>query len=262
MPARRPKGPEAPRFRVPRRTAIRADRRGGCLDGFRRPEAGERSAAQAYLHSQRSHPAHQHDARSRHRARGGGRERPRAHRRPPRRRRHRRRRGDARGLPPLRPHPGAGAGDVGHARRQCPPVRAPARAARTPAGRRPAGLLRLARHRALAGALPDLAGHPDAPPRRRCRQLLPRRKGGRSGVHRRGRGGAGAVRGPGRGGDRQRPHAPRRAAGAGRPRGPRRDLAGRGRGSRCPRRPYGLAQPRGAAHRREPADPRPSDRAA
>ena len=143
-----------------------------------------------------------------------------------------------------------------------PPVRAPARAARTLAGRRPAGLLPLARHRARAGAPPDLAGHADAPPRRRRRQLLPRREGGRRRVHRRGRGGAGAVRGPGRRRGRQRPHAPRRAAGAGRPRCPGRDLPGRGRRARRPRRPSGVAQPRGAADRREPADPRPSDRAA
>ena len=93
--------------------------------------------------------------------------------------------------------------------------------------------------------LADLPGHADAPPRRRRRQLLPRREGRRQRVHRRRRRGAGAVRVAGRGGDRQRPHAPRRAAGGGRPRGPGRDLAGRRRGLRPAERPAGIAQPRG-----------------
>ena len=75
-----------------------------------------------------------------------------------------------------------------------------------------------------------------------CRQLLSRREGGRAGVHGRGRGGPGAVRLAGGDGDRQRPHAPRRAAGPGRPGGPGRHLAGRGGGVRCQQRPAGVVQ--------------------
>ena len=69
----------------------------------------------------------------------------------------------------------------------------------------------------------------------------------------------GAVRVPGRGGDRQRPPAPSRAAGAGRPGGPGRYLPGGRRGLRCPDRPSGLAQPGGEADRRRagPAGPLP-----
>ena len=59
-----------------------------------------------------------------------------------------------------------------------------------------------------------------------------------------------------RGSDRQRPHAPRGTAGAGRPQSPGRDHAGRGRGLRREQRPAGIAQPRGEADRREPANAR------
>ena len=57
-----------------------------------------------------------------------------------------------------------------------------------------------ARVRPLAGlllradAVQDLPGHADASPRRACGQLLPRREGGGAGLHRRGRGGADALR--------------------------------------------------------------------
>ena len=75
-------------------------------------------------------------------------------------------------------------------------------------------------------------------------------KEGGARVHGGGRGGPGAVRLAGGDGGRQRAHAPRRAAGPGRPGGPGRHLAGRGGGVRCPDRPPGVVQPRGAADRR------------
>ena len=81
------------------------------------------------------------------------------------------------------------------------------------------------------------------------------REGGRAGVHGRGRRGAGAVRLAGGDGDRQRPHAPRRATGAGRPRGAGRHLTGRRGGVRRPERPAAVVQPRGAADRRGLAQP-------
>ena len=101
---------------------------------------------------------------------------------------------------------------------------------------------------------PVLPGRADAPSRHPGRQLLPRREGRRTGVHRRGRRAPGAVRRAGGDGDRQRAHAPRRAAGPLRPRRPGRHLAGRRRGVRCPDRPSGVSQsgdqahPRGSAH--------------
>ena len=57
-------------------------------------------------------------------------------------------------------------------------------------------------------------------------------QGGRGDVHRRGRGGAGAVRLAGRLGNRQRAHPPRRAPRPGGPGGAGRDVAGRGAGAR------------------------------
>ena len=227
-----------------RREHSRRSARRGALTDFRRPEAVDRGAARAHLHAERSHPAHQRDARPRHRPHRGGRERPRADRRPLRGRRHHRRGGRAQRLRALRQHARPGAGSLRLAR-QRPPVPAAARAAGAFAGQRPAGLSPLARHRALAGV-----------------QLLPRRERGRAGIQRRGRGGVRALRLAGRGHGSSTPA--RTAASS------RRGLISRpwsrprrsGRGSRRARRPPGVAQSRGEAARREPASVRPSDRAA
>ena len=189
----------------------------------------------------------------------GRRERPRAHRRALRRHRHHRRGGPAprTSSPPASPTRSTGACRSGPTGRGCSSISATFRD-RSGWPRPPS----CARARLLLGpaAVGNLPGHPDAPPGRACRQLLSRRQGGRAGVHRRGRGGPGAVRRAGGGGDRQRAHLPGRAAGAGRPRGAGRDLAGRRRGVRCPDRRPGVAQPRGDADRGEPAHAGPQRR--
>ena len=234
----------------------------GISDAIRRGSAGDRGVAPPHLRPRRGRRTRQRHARPRHRAQRGRRERPRAHRRPLWGYRHRRRGGRAHaGIRVLGLHAGRGAGALRLAR-QRPPVRASPPPAGAVAACRPLRLRPLARHRARADLLADLPGHPDAPPGRGSRPLLPCGEGRRRGVHRRRRGGADAVRVPGRGRDRQRPHAPQRAARPGRPRSPRRDLAGRGRGLRRQDRTPGEDQPRGAADRREPADARPSCRAA
>ena len=89
------------------------------------------------------------------------------------------------------------------------------------------------------------------------RRLLPRGEGGRPGVHGRRRGDPGAVRLAGRERHRQRPRALRRATGAGRPRGPGGDLAGRRRGVRRRDRQAGVVEPGGAAACRRAERPRP-----
>ena len=173
----------------------------------------------------------------------------------------RRRRGPAAGLRHLRLHRRRATADGGLARRAAA-VQTPVR----PSGDAEAAEFR--RLRALARLLPgphavdDVPGNADAPSGRARRQLLPRREGKRRGVHGRGRRGPGAVRVAGGGGDRQRPHAPRRAAGARGPGGPDRNLPGRRRGLRSRHRPFGVAQSRGEADRGEPAHAGPHGGAA
>ena len=93
----------------------------------------------------------------------------------------------------------------------------------------------------------DLSGGLDAPSGHAGGQLLPRQEGRRTGVHGRGRRGPRAVRVAGGGGDRQRPHVPRRAAHARGSRGADRHLAGRRRGIRCQNRQSGVIQSGGGA---------------
>ena len=198
---------------------------------------------------QRGHPAHQRKPRPRNRPARGRRQRPRADRGTLRDDHDRRRTRRDPGVHRPRPHAG---GAPAHR-----PVAARVPVLRTPPGpsgraapggpSRPRPLARLFRG---ADAVEDPAGHADTPPRGACRQLLSRREGGRAGVHGRGRGDPSAVRLAGGDGDRQRPRAPRRAAGPGRPGGPGRQLAGRGGGLRCQERPAGVVQPRGEADRR------------
>ena len=103
------------------------------------------------------------------------------------------------------------------------------------------------------------AGHGHAPPRQGGRQLFHLRGARRLRIHCGGRGGAGAVRRPGRRRDRTRACHPRRAPRARRSRGACRDLPG-GRGRA--RRQHGPAvvQPRGEANRRASARARPRAR--
>ena len=79
------------------------------------------------------------------------------------------------------------------------------------------------------GAIEVLPGDADASSRLACGQLLCLREGRRAGVHKRGRRGPVDIRCAGSDGDRQCPNASGRAAGADRPGGPGRHLAG-GRG--------------------------------
>ena len=126
------------------------------------------------------------------------------------------------------------------------PLRPSRRPRRTAPAYGPRGVRERARPRALSHRLRGVPGHADAPPRRPCRQLLPRHQGGR--VHRGGRGGPGAARRPGRGRGCQCARAPRGAQGPGRPRGAGRDLPGRGGGARRGDRRPRLVQPGGEAH--------------
>ena len=225
----------------------------------RRPETRERGAARAHLGAQRGEPAHQREPRSRDRAPRGRRDRPVADRRAPRRHRHHRRGGRATGLRHLGHHRGGAPGHRGVDRGPAA-LRVFPRSRGTAPDRRRFGLCAGARLPDRPAAVEDLPGHADAPSRRPCRQLLSGREGGRRAVHRRGRGDPGAVRLAGRDRDRQCADLPRRAAGAGRPRGADRDLAGRRRRVRRRHRPPGLAQPRGAADRGQPAHAGPHRR--
>ena len=130
--------------------------------------------------------------------------------------------------------------------RQHEGLRRAAGSARAAAGGGHAGLRRRARLLRRRGHHQHLPGDADAPSRRANRQLLPRREGGREGVHRPGRGAPGAVRLPGCGRNRQCTHLPRRAARPSRPRGAGRDIAVRRPGVPHADRPSGLGQPRGA----------------
>ena len=141
-------------------------------------------------------------------------------------------------------------------------LRAPARPCDAAPGGRSTRLPRLARPLLESVGGEDAAGDADAPPGRAPRALLSRRQGGRRGVHCRGRGDPGPVRLAGGDSDSQRTHAPRRRAGTGQPRGPGRDLTGRGRRLRRQNRPPGVVQPRGPAHRRGDSDSGPPGRAA
>ena len=237
---------------------IRSGARGaGTVAGPRRTQAGERGAARADLPPERGDPAHQRDPRPRHRPARGRRVRLRAHRRPLRGHRDRRRGGGDPGLREQRPHRGRAPADGGMAGRAAA-LRTPARPLLHPEN---GGRDRLrSRPRLLHGpaSRADARRHGALPPGRACRQLLPRREGRRTGVHRRGRGGPGAVRLAGGGGHRQRAHVPRRAAGPRRPPGPGRYLTGRRRGLRCRDRHAALVQPGGKAHRRGSCAPRAS----
>ena len=126
-------------------------------------------------------------------------------------------------------------------------VRALPGPSRAPAVGGPAGLRPGARHLDVGVSVEDAAARTGAAPRRARRQLLPRREGGRTGVHERRRGGPGPVRVAGGDGHRQRPHARERAAGAGRSGGPGRDLPGRRRRLRRQQRQARVVQPGGAA---------------
>ena len=194
----------------------------------RRAEAGERGAARAHLDAQRGDPAHQREPRPRHRPARGRRQRPRADRRALRHDRDPRRRRRDRGVHRPRPVGGRAPAHGGVAARAAVLRAPPGPAGRAAAGG-PAGLPALARLCRGADAVEDPAGDADAAPGGACRQLLSRREGRRAGVHGRGRGGPGAVRLAGGDGDRQRPHAPRRAAGPGRPGGPGRPAPRRSR---------------------------------
>ena len=230
---------------------------GNILGRTQRPEPGRRSAARAHRRAQCRHPAHQCEPRRGHRAARGRRQRPRTHRRALRRDRHHRRGGPAAaaGHHHLGPRPGRGTAGDGLARRDAA-VRAPARPGVAASRGGPRGVRPLAR--ALAGPhpVPLVPGHADAPSRPRYGELLPRGEGRRGGVHRRGRGGAGAVRRAGGHCHRQRAGAPRRAARAGGSGGAGRDLAGRRGGPRRAERQSAVAQPGGGAHARRPARPR------
>ena len=218
----------------------------------RRAEARERSVAGSQLETVRGHPAHQRQPRREHRPARGRRQRPRADRRPLRRDHDHRRRGADRGSRFFRVH-------AGGTRARDPLVERDAvlRAPPGPSGR--AAAVRLGSLCPLARLFPGppvvdaVPGHAHAPSGSAGRALLPGCKGARRRVYERGRGGPGAVRVAGCRGDRQRPHPPRRAAGAGRPRGAGRNVAGGGRGLRCQERQTRVAQPRGAAARGRPA---------
>ena len=226
-------------------------------DDRSRPDGGrERDAARTHLRVERGEPAHQREPRPADCAGRGRGERAGAHRRTLRRHHHHRRGRRTRGLRHLGLHRRRAPLAGGMARRAAAVRVFPRSAGAATAGGR-ARLRALARLLAGPAAVAGLPGHADALPGRTCRQLLPGGKGGRGGVHGRGRGGPGAVRLAGRDGDRQRAHLPRRAARPGRPRGPGRDLAGRRRRVRCAHRRPGLAQPRGQAYRREPVQLRP-----
>ena len=98
-----------------------------------------------------------------------------------------------------------------------------------------------------------LPGRADASPRREDRSPLPGRKGGRPGVHGRGRGGPPAARLAGGRRDCQRAQVSRRAAHQGRPRVTGRDFPGGRRGVRSGDRQSGVDEPGGEADRGEPA---------
>ncbi len=123
------------------------------------------------------------EPRPRHRAARGRRQRPPTHRRPLRHDRHRRRGGRDRGLHRPRPHrrgtPAHGRVAAGRGL-----LRASVRPAGPAPGGRPAGLSARARLRRGVHAVEDPAGDADAPPRRACRPLLPRREGQGRGVPR------------------------------------------------------------------------------
>ena len=240
-------------------TRLRARRRfsgkGRAVELKRRAEGGSRGAARAHLQPERRRPAHQRQPRRRHRPARDRRQRPRPHRRPLRRDHDHRRSRAAAGLRHLRPHRRRAAADGGLAPRDAL-LRAPPRPAGSAQAAGPAGLPALARLCRRPGPVEDPAGDADASPGRARRRLLPRGEGGRTGVHGRRRRDPDAVRLAGRERHRQRPRTPRRAAGAGRPRGPGGDLAGRRRGVRRRDRQAGVVEPGGEAARRQAERPR------
>ena len=216
-----------------------------------RTEAGDREAPRAHGPAEFGESAHQREPRPRIGPARGGRNRPRADRRRQRRHHDRGPRRGGSGLHLVRPDVGGGPAAPGSARGEAPlgnpAPESPAAAGRRP-GLPPRGPWR--RHRARPST--ELPGGAHSSPGRGRRPLLSDKQGGRTGIHRRGRGDPDAVRVAGGDGDRQRPGLSRRAAGARRLGGSCRHLArGRGGVRREDRRPRPL-QSRGAADGCEP----------